>query len=201
MNNTGIVILAAGASSRLGSIKQLIHFNGKTLLQHVIDEAKHAGVNPIVVVTGANANEVSTSIADSNVSIVFNKDWSKGMASGIVVGVDKMKMLNKDLEKIIIAVCDQPFISAALFNQLDQIQQESGKPIVASAYENTIGTPVLFTQKYFDELFGLTGDMGAKQILKNHSEDVATVDFPKGAIDIDTQKDYERLVDEQKHVL
>jgi molybdenum cofactor cytidylyltransferase len=200
MNKTGIVILAAGESSRFGSIKQLKHFNGKTLLQHVTDVAEDSGANPVVVVTGANADEISASIAGSKVSIVFNKDWSQGMASGIVAGVQKINTLNNRLEKIIITVCDQPFVNAALFKQLDQIQQESGKHIVACAYANTMGTPVLFTKKYYDQLLELTGDTGAKQIIKDHSEDVASVDFPQGAIDIDTQKDYENLLDEQKHV-
>ena len=87
MNNTAIVILAAGNSSRFGSAKQLLHFNNKTLLQHVIDEAIDAGAEPIVVVTGANADEVSKEIKSNKVEIVFNKDWKEGMASGIVAGV------------------------------------------------------------------------------------------------------------------
>ena len=193
MNNTGIVILAAGASSRFGTPKQLTQFNGKTFLQHVIDEAKDAGVEPIVVVTGANADEVSTSIADRNVELIFNRDWAKGMASGIVAGVHAIRQLDNRIDKIIIAVCDQPFVSAMLFKQLDKVQQETGKSIVASAYADTIGTPVLFSRKYFEQLLGLEGDTGAKKLLKDYREDVATVDFPEGDVDVDTQEDLERL--------
>jgi molybdenum cofactor cytidylyltransferase len=201
MNNTGIIILAAGGSSRFGNIKQLLPFNGKTLLQHVIDEAVKAGAQPIVVITGANATKVSASIATSKVNILVNENWQEGMASGIVAGVHNIVSLNGSIKKIIVAVCDQPFVTSALFKQLDQMQNKSGKPIVACAYADTIGTPALFTAKYFDHLLNLKGDEGAKKILKRFSEDVATVDFPKGEIDIDTQKDYENLVDEQKHVL
>ena len=104
-------------------------------------------------------------------------------------------------EKVIIAVCDQPFVSSALFNQLYQKQVEGVEHIVASAYADTIGTPALFTQKYFDTLLGLSGDEGAKKILKDNLHDVATVDFPQGAIDIDTQEDFNDLLDRQKHVL
>ena len=193
MNNTGIVILAAGASSRFGTPKQLTRFKGKTFLQHVIDEAKAAGPAAIVVVTGANANEVAASVAGSEVIIIHNKDWEKGMASGIVAGVNAITQLETNIEKIIIAVCDQPFVSSALFNQLDAVQRETGKPIVASAYANTMGTPVLFTRKYFDELLSLKGDTGAKKVLKENSEDVATVEFPKGVVDIDTQEDLKAL--------
>jgi len=201
MNNTGIIILAAGRSSRFGKTKQLLNFNGKTLLQHVIEEATKAGASPIVVITGANASEVSASITDKKINTVFNKDWSEGMASGIVMGVIKINELDSSIEKIIIAVCDQPFVTAAIFEQLDQLQKKSGKHIVASGYSNTVGTPVLFTRKYFDQLLGLKGDTGAKKILETYRDDVATIEFPQGNIDIDTQKDYEKLMDEQKHVL
>lgn len=201
MNNTGIIILAAGSSSRFGSIKQLLYFNNKTLLQHVIDEAVYAGAEPIVVVTGANANEISKEIKDEKVTIVFNEQWQQGMASGIVAGLKKAITLNNDIEKIIIAVCDQPFVSSALFKQLYQTQDEIMQHIVAGSYADTIGTPALFTQKYFDALMNLQGEEGAKKILKANKDDVATIDFPQGNIDIDTQEDYQQLLDKQKHVL
>jgi CTP:molybdopterin cytidylyltransferase MocA len=201
MNNTGIIILAAGKSSRFGSIKQLLNFQGKTLVQHVIDEATKAEPDTIVIVTGASAKEVSASVADRKVTTVFNENWSQGMASGIVAGVQKLMASDSNLEKIIIAVCDQPFVSSALFENLDQEQNKSGKHIVASKYADTIGTPVLFTRKYFDQLLSLKGDTGAKKILETNKEDVATVDFAKGHIDIDTKKDLDNLLDEQKHIL
>ena len=194
MNNTGIIILAAGSSSRFGNTKQLLHFKGKTLLQHTMEEAAEAGAEPVVVVTGANADEISKEIKNEKVEIVFNKNWEQGMASGIVMGLKNAIILNKELENIIITVCDQPFVSSSLFQQLFQKQNESAKHIVASAYADTIGTPALFTIKYFVALMGLTGDQGAKGLLKKYSEDLATVDFPEGYIDIDTQEDYENLL-------
>ena len=200
MINTGIIILAAGGSSRLGIIKQLLPFKGKTLLQHVIDEATKAGVQPIVVITGADASRVSASIANSKVKILVNENWQEGIASGIVTGVHKIISLNNSIKNIIVAVCDQPFVSSALFEQLDQMQNKSGKPIVACTYADTIGTPALFAAKYFDRLLSLKGDEGAKKILINNREEVVTVEFPNGDIDIDTQKDYDNLVNEQKYV-
>jgi molybdenum cofactor cytidylyltransferase len=201
MDNTAIIILAAGSSSRFASFKQLIHFNNKTLLQHVIDEAIDAGAKPIVVVTGANAEEISKNLNPAQVEIAYNETWEQGMASGIAAGVQNITASKKDVEKIIIAVCDQPFVSSALFKQLYQAQSESAQHIAACAYADTIGTPALFTQKYFHALLSLKGDEGAKKILKVHREDVATVDFPRGAIDIDTEKDYLDLLDDQRHIL
>jgi len=201
MNNTAIIILAAGSSSRFGSAKQLLHFNNKTLLQHVIDEAIDSGAEPVIVVTGANADEVEKEIKNKKVEFVFNKSWKEGMASSIVAGVKKAITLINDIEKIIITVSDQPFVSSTLFKQLYQTQEKNVQQIVASSYADTIGTPVLFTQNYFDALMSLEGEEGAKKILKANNSDVATIDFPQGAIDIDTQKDYDELLDRQRHVL
>lgn len=201
MNNTGIIILAAGSSSRFGNTKQLLHFNKKTLLQHVIDEAVDSGAEPVIVITGSNADEISKDIQPHNIKIVYNEKWQQGMASGIVAGIKKAITLNNDIAKIIIAVCDQPFVSSAIFKQLYEQQEKTVKHIVASSYADTIGTPALFTQKYFDALMSLQGEEGAKKILKANAEDVATIDFPQGAIDIDTQKDYDNLLDRQKHIL
>ncbi|HEX5152172.1 MAG TPA: nucleotidyltransferase family protein [Parafilimonas sp.] len=201
MNNTAIIILAAGNASRFGSAKQLLHFNNKTLLQHVVDEAVDAGGGSVIVVTGAYADKISESINNTRVEVVHNENWQQGMASGIAAGVNKAITLNNDVEKIILAVCDQPFVSSGLFNQLYQKQEEGVQHIVASSYADAIGTPALFTQKYFDALLSLTGNEGAKKIIKANTHDVASVDFPQGAIDIDTQKDFDDLLDRQKHVL
>jgi molybdenum cofactor cytidylyltransferase len=198
MDNTAIIILAAGNSTRFGSSKQLLHFNGKTLLQHAIDESTGAGANPVVVVVGANANEISASIDTTAVEIVLNNRWEEGMASGIVAGVRKAGSVSDHVHNIIIAVCDQPFISSALFKQLYQTQTESYKGIVACSYADTIGTPVLFTQKYFDHLLGLHGDEGAKKLLTTYATDVATVHFPKGNFDIDTKTDYQELLKDSR---
>ena len=198
MDNTAIIILAAGNSTRFGSIKQLLHFNGKTLLQHAIDEAATAEIQPILVITGANANEVSASIGNNKIEIIFNDDWQEGMASGIVAGISRIISLHNDVNKIIIAVCDQPFISSALFKQLYQTQTESQKGIVACSYADTIGTPVLFTQQYFEHLLALHGDEGAKKLLTTFATDVATVHFPNGNFDIDTQIDYHELLKDSR---
>jgi len=198
MDNTAIIILAAGYSTRFGSSKQLLRFNGKTLLQHAIDEATKAGANPVVVVLGANANEVSASIDTTAVEIVLNNCWEEGMASGIVAGVRKVSSVSDHVHNMIIAVCDQPFISSALFKQVYQTQTESHKGIVACSYADTIGTPVLFTQKYFDHLLGLHGDEGAKKLLTIDATDVATVHFPKGNFDIDTKTDYQELLKDSR---
>ena len=200
MNKPAIIILAAGKAARFGSAKQVASFNGTTLLQHVIKEALAAQAEPVVVVTGAHAESVAATASQPSVEVVYNEHWEDGMASGIVAGVSFLLSRNKETENLIIAVCDQPFVSAQLFIQLIERSHET-KGIVACAYADTLGTPVLFTRAYFTALLQLKGDEGAKKIVKQHAEDVAALPFPQGIIDIDTPEDYERLKESQRHVL
>lgn len=193
MNSTGIIILAAGNSTRLGRPKQLLPYQGKTMLTHVIAEAQAASLQPVIVVTGAYHAAIQDSLEEQPVHIVFNPQWETGMASGIVAGLDKALTLLPHLQSVIVAVCDQPHISSDLFRSLVQQQTDSGRGMIACAYSETYGTPVLFHRRYFKELSMLSGDAGAKQLLKRHDEDVATLPFPEGKIDIDTEEDFRTL--------
>ena len=192
MSRTGIIILAAGNSSRLGRPKQLLPYRGKTLLTHVITEALVAGLRTVVV-TGAFYAEVSASIREQPVDIIFNPAWEEGMASGIVSGLSNMLLLLPDVDAVIIAVCDQPFISSALLLELVGTFNTSGKGIVASAYADSVGAPVLFGRPYFKRLLELSGREGAKKLVRQHPDDLVLVDFPEGDRDIDTEEDAKSL--------
>jgi len=189
----GVIVLAAGNSSRLGRPKQLLPYRGQTLLTHTTAEILNAGLHPIVVVTGAFHAEVGDSLRGQSVDIVFNPAWEEGMASGIVAGLSNILSTYPDVDAVIIAVCDQPFISSALLSQLVSMHEVSGKGIVASAYVNSVGTPVLFGRSYFEQLLALSGSEGAKKLLKQYPDDLVTIAFPGGDIDIDTGDDAERL--------
>jgi len=194
MNKTGIIVLAAGSSSRFGRPKQILPFQNKTLIQNLTQECVKAGLFPIVIITGAHAAQVSEAVNNYEAEILYNKDWVEGMASGIVAGITKMLDQVVIPEDVIISVCDQPFLSAELFLQLKNKRSETGKGIVACTYADTMGTPVLFKNTFFKELLELKGEEGAKKLLKLHKADVATVSFPKGSIDIDTEEDYQNLL-------
>lgn len=201
MNNTAIIIVAAGSASRFGGIKQLLHFNNKSLLQHAIDEALASGAAQVIVVTGANTNAIEKEITLHEARLIVNNNWTEGMAAGIVAGVRAAIDFDYNVQNIIISVCDQPFISASLFRDLFEALEQNAKHIVAAAYSDTVGTPALFTQKYFDALLALQGDEGAKKILRANPNDLITIAFPQGNIDIDTKEDYQRLIDDQQHIL
>ena len=193
-DKTGIVILAAGNSSRLGRPKQLLEYKESTLLKNTISEALNVPNSFVIVVTGANNQNIEKDLDSAAITLCFNEDWETGMSSSISKGLKEILHLNPDSEKCIFAVCDQPFVTSSIFENLINEYHKTQKGIVASAYSETLGTPVLFHKKYFNELLDLKGQEGAKKIIKKYLEDTVSVPFAKGNIDIDTEEDYTTLI-------
>lgn len=145
------------------------------------------------MVTGANAGPVKNELSNNKIVIADNKEWEEGMASSVRCGLNTLLEIARSTDAVIIMVCDQPFVTTQLLNDLLATQQETGKSIVTSFYENIPGPPALFHKIIFPELLGLKGDAGARKIVERHADKMTTVPFPKGIIDIDTAADYEAL--------
>lgn len=188
-----IIILAAGASTRLGEPKQLLRYGNVNLIQRAVTEAKATGAKKVVVVVGSGADDIIKSIGNREVEIVRNENWKEGIGSSIKAGVEFVAA-DASVDGVILMVCDQPYVSTAFLNELIVHQHSSGKPIVASQYKDTVGTPALFQRSFFSNLQKLEGDAGAKKIMLDHSNELYKVKFPLGDIDIDTRHDYEMLV-------
>jgi molybdenum cofactor cytidylyltransferase len=197
VDHCAIVVLAAGMSRRLGSPKQLLVHQGRSLLRHAVDIALQTTMRPVVVVLGANNDLVKQELEGMEVEVVDNKEWQEGMASSLRCGLVAVQKMSPEVDGIIFLVCDQPYVTKLLLNSLLQVQHETGLPIVASCYEDKLGTPVLWYKTFFGELMDLKGDTGAKKLIRQHEDLVATVAFPKGSIDIDTINDYENLVEKK----
>lgn len=193
MNSCGIVILAGGASTRLGRPKQLLQYRGKTLLNHAVNEAINAKADAVVVILGKNADLFEGEIDNQEVSVVINKNWKEGMASSVRLGLDSLLKSKPYIDAVILMVCDQPHISSSVLNELITKQQKTTKQIVTCNYGESIGPPALFHKKYFRDLAKLNGDVGARNIIEQNMHDVAMILFPEGKIDIDTEDDYEAL--------
>lgn len=193
VEHCAVVVLAAGTSSRLGSPKQLLIYQGKSLLQHATAAAVQTNLQPVVIVVGADSDALSEQGKERNYYVVENKDWKEGMASSLRCGVTAVQQIAPAADGVILMVCDQPYVTTSVLNGLIQAQHQTGLPVVASNYGNMLGTPALFHKSLFTELMELTGDTGARSIIRRYEELVATIAFPKGIIDIDTQKDYEAL--------
>ncbi len=186
------IVLAAGASRRMGYPKQLLKFREQSLLHHSLSVAL-AVCREVTVVTGANAERIKKEMKGSAARISENKNWREGMASSIKTGLQDALLQNPSLEAVILMVCDQPFVSEKLVKELLLQYRKTKKPIIASAYKGTLGIPVIFNKKYFPELLNLKGTSGAKKVITHHLSDTFAVPFPLGYVDIDSTEDYERL--------
>jgi molybdenum cofactor cytidylyltransferase len=194
MSKTGIIILAAGSSSRMGELKQLMMYKNKTFIQHIVGEAIKANLDPVICVTGYQSVRIKDSVSRMEVTVVYNSHWREGMGTGISAGVRQVML--SDVDSVILAVSDQPYVSSDLFRTMLEMKAQSGKAIIASSYAGTLGTPVLFSKDYFDRLESLNGNQGAKNIVKLNLPDVCPVEFEQGSVDIDTKQDYEGLMSE-----
>lgn len=190
-NKTAIIILAAGNSSRLGEPKQLLLYQGKTLLRHTADEALKV-TSRIVVVTGETNIHIEEEIKHSHQ--IRNENWAEGMASSLKKGLKEAVQRFPEVEQFIFTVCDQPFITDSIFQALIDKKDTSKKGIVASSYADTLGVPVLFDSSYSEKLLNLNGQEGARKLIQQYKDDTAFVPFPQGLWDIDTPEDYKKLI-------
>ncbi|MBD0270119.1 MAG: nucleotidyltransferase family protein [Cyanobacteria bacterium Co-bin8] len=193
MSRVGILILAAGASTRLGQPKQLLNFQGRPLIRHIAEVAASTGHQPAGVVLGAHAAAIQPHLAPLAVHIINNPDWQSGMASSLCYGLRQILCQFLDLDAVILMVCDQPLVTPALLHQLILGHQTSHCPIVASAYSGTLGVPALFHQTFFSKLLTLAGDAGARSIIEQHRALCLGIPFTGGAMDLDTPQDLEIL--------
>lgn len=194
IHSIGVVILAAGQSSRLGKPKQLLTLNGLTLLEKAASAALDLNSSPVLVVLGAYADDIKSNVQLQGVDIVVNEGWKEGMASSLRIGIEYMQQNHAHVDGILFLVCDQPYLHSALLKDLVALQKEKDLPIAASSYGGKIGTPALFHQSTFSSLMLLKGDTGARKLLDERMNDVAVLHFEKGVYDIDTVEDYEQLL-------
>lgn len=189
---SGIIILAAGSSSRLGRPKQLLEIQGEILIQRAIEEAKKSKADSLVVVLGWKPDLIKTGFDSEHIPFVINENWEEGMASSMQVGL-RFLMENDHPDQVILMLVDQPFVNADLLDQLILEKERTEKGILACSYSETLGVPAIFDQSYFEEMLCLKGSEGAKKVILKNSDDVFSIDFPLGKVDLDTEEDLIRL--------
>ncbi len=189
----GLIILAAGASVRMGKPKQLLKFSGETLLRRAVRTGKSSECRPVVVVLGANFDLVKKEIDGIGVEIVKNAEWDKGMSSSIKAGLERILEINGEIAGIIVTVCDQPFVSAEIIKCLIETHRKTDSLIVASEYSKTLGVPAFFGKKVFPLIFEIQDAGGAKKIIEQFPAETSVISFEMGEIDVDTPDDYLRL--------
>jgi molybdenum cofactor cytidylyltransferase len=184
------LILAAGGSTRMGRPKQLLRWQGRTLLDQAIDSACQILPGRVIVVLGAHAELIREAINLDSVKMIQNTDWKNGIASSIRLGIDA---LPASAEAVLIMLCDQPLVDSAHLNTLLSSWQSEPDRIVASQYHLSCGVPALFPAAYFERLRSLTGDKGAKPLLAEFDPCLLKIPLAEAEIDIDTPGDFEQL--------
>lgn len=179
------VVLAAGASRRLGEPKQLLPIEGESLLRRSARLAVEAGCEPVFVVLGFEAERMRGELAGLGVEAVLNQDWPEGMGSSLRRGVAAAMAVRPEVDGVLAMVCDQPFLTAEHLRGLLARHRAGGKGITASFYRGKAGVPAVFARRFFAELLDLQGDRGARGILEAHADEVETIAWPEGEVDID----------------
>ena len=177
------VVLAAGASTRLGQLKQLAFLGKETLLERAVRMAREAKCSPVVVVLGAEYAEVLGNSLLGDAVPLINDEWAEGMASSIRLGVRALGCVAEGAEGVLLMTCDQPAVTAEHLSLL-MMRVE----VKASRYDGRNGVPAFFPRKYFDKLMALTGDAGARELL----EEARYEELAGGELDVDTVEDLER---------
>jgi len=188
------VILAAGGAKRFGGLKQLLEYEGNSLLRRSVQSAQQVVGGRVTVVLGARARKVMRDIENADAAIVCNNDWESGMASSLRVGIAD---LPESCSAILLVLCDQALITAEQLEQLCRYWLKDGTRIVASAYAGTVGTPAIIPRSFFAAVMALQGDRGAKSIIELNASEVDTVSIPEAEFDIDTEADYLSLLSTQ----
>ncbi len=189
----GIVVLAAGASTRMGTPKQLLPYRGCGLLCRAVETALASVCRPVVVVLGAQAERLEHEVRQFPIRLVHNSHWADGMSSSIRAGIGELAKAGNHSGAAVLMLCDQPLITPQTLDRLVAAHRSTGRLIVASRYGGTVGAPALFHRSFFPTLLALEGQAGAQQIIRKNSRNASFIAAPEGAVDVDTPADYQQL--------
>jgi len=185
MHRIGGIILAAGGSTRMGLPKQLLEVHGTALVCHAVHAAQEGGCDPVCVVTGHAREAVEQALAPLHPQFVYNPHWQLGIGTSIRLGLSALPPVSA----VVLLTCDQPAVTSAIIRALIQQHAQTRRPIVASHYAGTLGVPALFDHTCFPELLQLPDNQGAKSVIQSNPGRVTSIDFPAGAMDLDSPED------------
>ena len=191
------IILAAGASSRMGRPKQLLDWGGQPLIRIVAEQALAARLDPVLVVVGNAGDAVAAALAGLRLRTIANPAYAEGQSTSLRAGI---AALGPKVDAAMVLLGDQPFVTPALIDQIVALWRTTGAAIVAPRYRGQRGNPVLFARAVFPELLAISGDQGARGVLAADPTRIhyVPIDDPRPFVDIDTPDDYMRLLTDRR---
>ncbi|MBI4286758.1 MAG: nucleotidyltransferase family protein [Chloroflexi bacterium] len=193
MGSVSAILLAAGEAKRMGRLKQLMPFGEMTLVEKAVDSLLRSAASEVIVVLGAGVDEVMAKIEDRPVRIAYSPLYRRGMSYSIKAG---LAMVDSQAQAFLVALADQPLVDSPTIDRLIEAFHTVDKGIIIPTYQGRRGHPVIFARKYGADFRRLEGDVGGRQIVSEHPEDVleVNVDCPGVCLDLDTEEDYRALV-------
>ena len=187
------ILLAAGQSKRMGQLKQLMPFGQSTIVEQAVDNLVGSAVDEVIVVVGYKAEDVIKAIAAKPIKLVINPDYEQGMSTSIIAGLN---VVHSGVQGVMLALGDQPLVDSQTINRLIDEFRDRDKGIAIPTYQGRRGHPIIFAIKYKEKLLELKGDVGGRQIIKDHPNDVLEVVVNSESIiaDFDTTGDYHSYV-------
>ncbi len=180
------IVLAAGASTRFGSAKQLVRIAGRPMLHASVSRAVAVAGSATIVVLGARAAELAPLLTHTPASIVINRDWREGMGSSIRAGVARLPAA---CTGVLLMLADQVAVTAEDLQRLVSTWRRQPDYVAAALYAGAMGVPAIFPRPRFGELAELRGDVGARRLLQSNPDRVIRVPMESAALDIDTPED------------
>lgn len=184
------IVLAAGASTRLGQPKQLVRIDGESLLHRTARLALETGCSPVLVVLGFEAKTLRAQLDGLAVDVIVNREWQEGMGASLRSGMDAIRKSDPQPNAVLILVCDQPRLTADHLRTLLARHQSARRiAITASVYARRAGVPALFSARLFSALLASSGDCGAKDLIRARAAEVQGIPWPAGELDLDLPED------------
>jgi molybdenum cofactor cytidylyltransferase len=188
------LILAAGASSRMGRPKALLPWGNTTVLENILSELDVAGLRDIVLVSGAHHKQISEGLAKKNIRICFNKGWEAGMGSSLKTGVQHIEDAYPEKHGLLVLLSDQPLISGAYLKEMLGSSQMHPGHIIATAYGKGEGVPALFPRSFWSSMAQIPPEKGAKVLIRAHRDRTVLLDAGEAIMDMDTPEAYREIL-------
>lgn len=189
------VVLAAGTSSRLGQLKQLLDLGGEPVLSHVLRAAAKSQVGGTIVVLGHEAKRIGSAVGDFGQVAVINPDYAEGQSASLKAGIAALPVTAAGA---LILLGDQPLVTATLIDQLIDRFTDEGRTdrFIQTQYGEIPAPPVLIGRGWFSGLDGITGDQGARELIRDHRDRVTSIQSDEDRpLDLDTIEDYRKLLE------